>query len=590
MNQSSLRLATAALAASLALSSPLRALAQPAPAGLQAADKAAKAKDWATALKEYRAANAAQKSAAAEEGIAVALYELKEYGEAYDAYEALLKDFGASLPPPKKKAAEGRLKELGEKTGGLTLKVNEDGAEITVDDRVVGKSPLASPLRLSPGPHRLKVTKEGFLPLEQVPNVNAGAVTPLDVSLAKDARKAHLVVKEASGAEAVVVVDGITLGKTPFEGDVEPGAHQIMLRTSSLASAPQNFELERGKTKELTLDVKSSAGRLEVRVHESQGTIFLDGKEVGQGTFSGDVPAGKHKLEVRREGFEPFVKEITIAERQTDQETVTMSRVAATIAAPDVEEPTYQGIYGGFGLAPAFMAGGTGHELQEHCTDIGAASCDNGSPFGGGAWGYFGYSWNPVGIELMLGGMFDQTQPSAEFSGFSSDPRANPRDTGVARSESFKFLRAGGFGAIRARMQLQTTGFRFSLAAGVGLSYKKMFMERDTVTKDGAATDIWAPEGKKAYPCDNGNYCDDYVSPALSIDVSGAWRIGRPTSLVVGLFLWLENAGSRVQVRREDRSLLSPTQGVIPLATRDYHLATSTQVYLGPYIGMQFGP
>ncbi|HSO31937.1 MAG TPA: PEGA domain-containing protein, partial [Labilithrix sp.] len=162
-------------------------------------DKAARAKDWTKALAEYEAANKATPSADALEGIANAHHQLKHDGEAYAAYDTWLKTYGASAPRPKKTAAEARLKELGDRTGALTLEVSEPGASITVDDKPAGTTPLAAPLRLALGPHRVRITKDGFLPSDQVPNVVAGVGATVTVKLEAQTTKGRLSVKEKSG-------------------------------------------------------------------------------------------------------------------------------------------------------------------------------------------------------------------------------------------------------------------------------------------------------------------------------------------------------------------------------------------------------
>ena len=159
------------------------AFAQDAKASLAAGDKAAKSKDWTAALAQYESAYKATPSADALEGVANARFQLKQDGEAYAAYEEYLKAYGATVAKPKKAAAEARLKELSARTGALTVTSSEAGAQVSVDDKPVGTTPLAAPLRLVTGPHRVRVSKEGFSPVDQVPNVQAGGAATLEVKL-----------------------------------------------------------------------------------------------------------------------------------------------------------------------------------------------------------------------------------------------------------------------------------------------------------------------------------------------------------------------------------------------------------------------
>src|SRR5689334_616928 len=121
------------------------ASAQPAPAEVKthmdAADKASKAKDWEKAVIEYRAAFDAGHGSAALEGAANALYELKHVAEAYEAYDELLRSFGDTLGR-RKATAEARHKELAVQTGTVLVKVSENGAAVSIDDKPVGTSPI----------------------------------------------------------------------------------------------------------------------------------------------------------------------------------------------------------------------------------------------------------------------------------------------------------------------------------------------------------------------------------------------------------------------------------------------------------------
>ena len=82
-----------------------------------------------------------------------------------------------------------------------------------------------------------------------------------------------------------------------------------------------------------------------------------------------------------------------------------------------------------------------------------------------------------------------------------------------------------------------------------------------------------------------------YVTPVLSFELAGQVRIAGSTSLAVGFNLALEHAPDDLMTVPIDNAILQDgSNGVAPLATPAYQMAAGTQVYLGPFIGFQFGP
>ncbi|HVJ92253.1 MAG TPA: PEGA domain-containing protein, partial [Labilithrix sp.] len=291
------------------------AFAQPATdakASLAEANKAVRAKDWATAIRAFDTANRAQPSSEALEGLAKAREQAGAFGEAHAAYAEWLERYGAKAPAPKKKQVEARLKELADKTGTLTITVDEAGAQIVVDDKPIGVSPLASPLRLTAGPHHVRVTKEGFVPFDRTPHVGGGATATVEVKLVAASSKGKLVVKEKNGKAVRVLLDGVDMGDAPWSGEVEAGQHEVGLRATGLTAIPQKLTVERGKTQEVELVASSSSAPLKIGTSDAKGLIYIDGKLVGEGSFIGEVPAGTHKLKITREGYDPFEEDIVV--------------------------------------------------------------------------------------------------------------------------------------------------------------------------------------------------------------------------------------------------------------------------------------
>ena len=284
---------------------------------------------------------------------------------------------------------------------------------------------------------------------------------------------------------------------------------------------------------------------------DRKGIIFIDSKPVAEGSYVADVAIGPHTIAVTRDGYERYEKRVSLADKDTLAETVTMKLPEAKSTGAAVVERSFDGLYGGFGLLALFEPGGEGNEIDTGCAGLDASKCATAAPLGGGSMGWFGYAWHPVGIELFLAGEYDQSTPSATFVG-SSAPLENPLAVGQPRVEQFAFLRVGGIAALRARVSVQTTRLRGSLAAGFGVAYKEMLFERDTKTNSGAENVFTDKSGHS------------YIAPAISVDGSIAFRVNPTTAIALGVMLWFETAGSSLQSNADGAQYLGAVGSSAP--------------------------
>jgi tetratricopeptide (TPR) repeat protein len=110
--------------------------------------------------------------------------ELRDYAASLDSFERYLAEGGSEIDPERKKKVEGWVAELREKIGRVTLTTNVPGAEITVDDVLVGKTPLAKPVTMNAGRRRVVVTKDGYAPLTRFIDVAGTETKTLALDLA----------------------------------------------------------------------------------------------------------------------------------------------------------------------------------------------------------------------------------------------------------------------------------------------------------------------------------------------------------------------------------------------------------------------
>jgi hypothetical protein len=567
---------------------PPAAPAAPAPAATPAAetaagDKAAKAKDWAGALEHFQAVQQAAPTAHAQLGVADALYQLARAGEAFDAYTEAQRTYAPKLSGADKALVATRLKELAGKTGALSIHVEEPGSDVTLDGKSIGTSPVAALVRVAVGTHEVRVTRAGFVPFVGAADVQADGKAVVDANpLVMQSTRGHVVV-HAPGSEPLrVVVDGVDLGATPWEGDLPSGSHEVTGRSSSLTAVAQTITVTAGASLAVDLVTSATAAHLQVRTSDGKGLVYVDSVVKGEGAFVGDVAPGSHTIVVEREGYERFEKTVTLAERETWAETVTLKPTQAA-ASTATATRAFEGLYGGFGLTGLFGVGGEGTDLDTSCGNLGASTCDTAQPVGGGLYGYVGWTWDPVGFELMLAGSADTVEETAHFTTTgpnSSSPLAFP-----PRDEKFTFARVGGLTAIRVRATLDGRIVRATIAGGVGLSYKKLLMKRDATTTDGTnRSDVFSPTADTSV---------SYISPAITIEGSAQIRVTPTVAFTAGLLLWADNAsmaGSNSTPASPGRFLGAPNQTPVAIATPAYHLATGAQVFIGPFLGMAFGP
>jgi hypothetical protein len=192
----------------------------------------------------------------------------------------------------------------------------------------------------------------------------AGEPAALDVG--------HIAITERSHRSLRVVVDGVELGTTPWEGDLEVGAHRIAGDSATFVAAPQIVTVVRG------------------------GAVVVELVAAPRAVTTG-----------------------LLAERLAPAASAT----AAAPPEPAVDGSRDSGVYGGMLLNLVFEPGGAGTDI---CSAPEVTGCTVSDPFGGGIFAYGGYGVRPIGIDGLVGFQIDASQAHATVQG-TSDSVAVPR-------------------------------------------------------------------------------------------------------------------------------------------------------------------
>jgi hypothetical protein len=140
-----------------------------------------KEKKYEEALKELELAYKLGKKPGALRLMAETQRQLQRYADAYASYEALLANHEGDLTPTEISDVQLTMGALELLTGTARVESDESDAKVTVDGRDLGTTPLAGPVRLDPGTHTFKASKEGREPLQREVTVKAQQTATVDL-------------------------------------------------------------------------------------------------------------------------------------------------------------------------------------------------------------------------------------------------------------------------------------------------------------------------------------------------------------------------------------------------------------------------
>jgi hypothetical protein len=139
--------------------------------------------------------------------------------EVVDAFEAYLAQGGDELTPERKDEVRREIDEQRARIATITVLASADGADVRIDGRLVGRSPLAKPVRVAAGKHAI----EALLPGQpaQLQDVDVPGAATMEVVF-KFPPKVELAAPVASTVAAGALL-------VPVDGPRDPGRGRRLL-------------------------------------------------------------------------------------------------------------------------------------------------------------------------------------------------------------------------------------------------------------------------------------------------------------------------------------------------------------------------
>lgn len=139
--------------------------------------------DFRAALNEFRRAYEIAPNYRVLFNLAQASFQLHDYAEAKSWFEEYLASGGDEIPVERREHVEGELRTLAQYVSTLDLRTDPEGVEISIDDQLIGTTPLAEPVLLSAGRREVSARLAGYAPETRVVDLAGGEAANLELTL-----------------------------------------------------------------------------------------------------------------------------------------------------------------------------------------------------------------------------------------------------------------------------------------------------------------------------------------------------------------------------------------------------------------------
>ena len=202
--------------------------------------------------------------------------------------------------------------------GSGQVRVNTDpsGAVVAVDGDVREAAPTLIS-GLPPGEHLLCAAKAGYREARRTITLAPGQRMAVDLALEP---LVGLVLLQSSPTGAEVRIDGADRGRTPLLiTDIPLGKYRLTF--SGQGCVPKDVELQVANRTPILLSVPltTDSANLVLDSTPSGADVTMDGVSRGTTPCTLErIPSGAHKLEVNLAGYEPFVRDLSLAAAQSE--------------------------------------------------------------------------------------------------------------------------------------------------------------------------------------------------------------------------------------------------------------------------------
>lgn len=218
-------------------------------------------KDYAGASIKFRAAYDKAKDARLLFNLASCEKNLRHYVKMRALLRQYLAEGGALLVAKDREDAEALIAAIEPFISALEIKVDPPGAQVFVDDELVGTTPLEKPIAVDLGTRKVHVHKDGFKDGDATVVVGGDKNSVVELKLAIVVVGANLEIH--APADAHIYVDNREVGVGTWKGKLDGGGHSLRVSAPGMLTRQVEVVLQDGVDRSIDVVLDPAAPQAE---------------------------------------------------------------------------------------------------------------------------------------------------------------------------------------------------------------------------------------------------------------------------------------------------------------------------------------
>jgi hypothetical protein len=247
--------------------------------------------DFAAALIKFTSAHDASRDPRLLWNIATCEGKLHHYAKAVGMLRTYLKEGGALLSDQDRLDATQTVQAMEPLTSTMRITASEPGADVYLDDQLVGQTPL-EPFLVDIGVHKLRLHKAEFDEATEEVTVSGGAQLMADLKLHQTVHEGRVSV--TAGPKDAIALDGQAVAVGSWSGSLRSGGHTLRVTAPSMLPYQTEVLVQDGQSRQInvTLNPEPSKGILPAWAWVAGGVVVAGG--LGTGAYFLFKPTSKY--------------------------------------------------------------------------------------------------------------------------------------------------------------------------------------------------------------------------------------------------------------------------------------------------------